>query len=59
MDVHFWPHGNGTHTETMGHLTADLVPLATQTLPTLMPATFLRLALVSASGHLGRTPAPA
>ena len=41
FDVHFWPHGNGTHTETMGHITQGLVPVGTQPVPTLMLATFL------------------
>jgi kynurenine formamidase len=45
--VTFWPHGNGTHTETVGHITAPPPPVGARLGAALIPAALLTIPLVS------------
>ncbi|MBA4065668.1 MAG: hypothetical protein C0501_18515 [Isosphaera sp.] len=44
--IEFTPHCNGTHTESVGHLTAERVPLSA-----VLPDTFLACSVVSVEPH--------
>lgn len=49
-DIHFNPHGHGTHTETVGHISKEEYPISELQLPFLMTAELLSItpALVQA-----------
>ena len=45
FEVRIWPHGNGTHTETVGHITSPPPPIAHTLTQALLPCTLLSVAL--------------
>jgi kynurenine formamidase len=47
FQVTFWPHGNGTHTETVGHITSPPPPVGERLGAALIPATLVTIPLVS------------
>ena len=47
FQVTFWPHGHGTHTETVGHITTPPPPVGQAIPQALIPATVLTVSLAS------------
>lgn len=40
-EIRFTPHGNGTHTECLGHLTAERITILTEWTPQILPAALI------------------
>lgn len=56
--VTLWPHGNGTHTETVGHITEPVTPVGRALVDTLTPACLLTVEVCALDESRESYPAP-